>query len=75
MLFLLLVFKGIALLDHVEVCYTPVMGPVDLLAPTDNVCGRKLGALENRLQAGAAPTYVVTRFFRNQDGLQKFFRC
>jgi len=42
MLLLLLVFKGIAFLDHVEICYTPVMGPVDLLAPADNVCGPKL---------------------------------
>jgi len=45
MLLFLFVFKGIAFLDHVEVCYAPVMGPVDLLAPADNVCGRELGAL------------------------------
>jgi len=75
MLFLLPVFEGIAFLDHVEVCDAPVMGPVDLLAPADNVCGRKLGALENRLQAGAIPAYMVTLFFRNQYGIQKFFRC
>jgi hypothetical protein len=51
------------------------MGPVDLLAPTDNVCGRKLGALENRLQTGAIPAYMITRFFRNHYFFQKFFRC
>jgi hypothetical protein len=75
MLLLLLVFKGIAFFDHVEVCYAPVMGPVDLLAPADNVCGRKLGALENRLQTSAIPAYMVTRFFRNHYFFQKFFRC
>jgi hypothetical protein len=75
MLAFLSLFEGIALLDHVEIRYAPVMGPVDLHAPTDNVCGRKLGAFENRLQAPAVPAYVVTLFFRNQYGIQKLFRC
>jgi hypothetical protein len=75
MLAFLSLLKGIALLDHVEIRYAPVMGPVDLHAPTDNVCGRKLGALENRLQAPAVPAYMVTLFFRNQYGIQKLFRC
>jgi hypothetical protein len=74
MLLLLPVLKSVALLDHVEVGYTPVMGPVDLLAPADDVCGRELGALENRLQTGAIPAYMVTLLFRNQYGIQKFFR-
>jgi hypothetical protein len=65
--------KGIALLDHVEIRYAPVMGPVDLHAPTNDVCGRKLGTLENRLQAPAVPAYMVTLFFRYQYGIQKFF--
>jgi hypothetical protein len=75
MLAFLSFFKGIALLDHVEIRYAPVVGPVDLHAPTDDVCGRKLGALENRLQASAVPAYMVTLFFRNQYGIQKFFWC
>jgi hypothetical protein len=51
------------------------MGPVDLRAPTDDVCGRKLGALKDRLQASAIPAYMVTLLFWNQYGIQKFFRC
>jgi len=65
--------KGIALLDHVEIRYAPVMGPVNLHAPADDVCGRKLGVFENRLQASAIPAYMVTLFFRHQYGIQKFF--
>jgi hypothetical protein len=75
MLAFLPLFKGIALLDHVEIRYAPVMGPVDLHAPTDDVCGWKLGALEDRLQASAVPAYMVTLFFWNQYGIQKLFRC
>jgi len=75
MLAFLSFFEGIALLDHVEIRYAPVMGPVDLHAPTDDVCGRKLGALEDRLQASAVPAYMVTLFFRHQYGIQKLFRC
>jgi hypothetical protein len=74
MLLLLLVLKSIALLDHVEVGHAPVMGPVDLLAPADDVRGWELGALKNRLQAGAIPAYMVTLFFRNQNSIQEFFR-
>jgi len=73
MLAFLSCFEGIALLYHVEIRYAPVMGPVDLHAPADDVCGRKLGALENRLQELAAPAYMVTLLFRNQYGIQKFF--
>jgi hypothetical protein len=75
MLAFLSFFKGIALLDHVEIRYAPVVGPVDLHAPTDDVCGRKLGALENRLQTPAVPAYMVTLLFWNQYGIQKLFRC
>jgi hypothetical protein len=75
MLAFLSLLKGIALLDHVKIRYAPVMGPVDLRAPTDDVCGRKLGVFENRLQAPAVPAYVVTLFFRHQYGIQKLFRC
>jgi hypothetical protein len=74
MLAFLSFFEGIALLDHVKIRYAPVMGPMDLHAPANDVCGRKLGALENRLQAPAIPAYMVTLFFRNQYGIQKFFR-
>jgi hypothetical protein len=65
---------SVALLHHIEIGYAPVMGPVDLLAPADNVCGRELGALKDRLQTGAIPTYMVTLFFRNQNSIQEFFR-
>jgi hypothetical protein len=74
MLLLLPVLKSVALLDHVKVGYTPVMGPMDLLAPADDVCRRELGALEDRLQTGAIPAYMVTLFFRNQNSVQEFFR-
>jgi hypothetical protein len=73
MLAFLFGLKGIALLNHVKIRYAPVMGPVDLHAPANDVCGRKLGALENRLQAPAVPAYMVTLFFRHQYGIQKFF--
>jgi hypothetical protein len=74
MLSFLLFFESKALLDHVEIRYAPVMGPVDLHAPADDVCGRKLGALKDRLQVSAIPAYMVTRFFWHQYGIQKFFR-
>jgi len=66
--------KSVALLDHVKVSYAPVMGPVDLLAPADNVCGRELGALEDRLQVFALPAYMVTLLFRDQNSIQEIFR-
>jgi hypothetical protein len=50
--------KCIALLDDVEIRHAPVMGPVDLLAPADDVRRRKFGALEDRLQVFAIPAYV-----------------
>src|SRR5208282_4516456 len=65
---------GIALLHHVEIRHAPVMRPVDFLAPADNVCGRELGALENRLQVFALPAYMVTLPFRDQNSVQEIFR-
>jgi hypothetical protein len=65
MLGLLPGFIGIALLHHVEIRYAPVVGPMDLLAPAYNVCGRELGAFKDRLQVFALPAYMVTLFFRD----------
>jgi hypothetical protein len=50
------------------------MGPVDLHAPADDVCGRELGALQHRLQILALPAYMLTLLFRHQYGVQEFFR-
>jgi hypothetical protein len=75
MLDLLLRLKSVALLHHVEISYAPVMGPVDFLAPADDVRRRELGALENRLQGSALPAYMVTLFFRDQNSVQEFFRA
>jgi hypothetical protein len=65
---------GIAFLHHVEVGHAPVMGPVDLFAPADNVSGRELGAFEDRLQVFALPAYMVTLFFWDQNSVQEIFR-
>jgi hypothetical protein len=75
MLDLLLRLKSVTLLHHVEIGYAPVMGPVDLLAPADDVRRRELGALENRLQVSALPADMVTLFFRDQNSIQEFFRA
>jgi hypothetical protein len=75
MLDLLLRLKSVALLHYVEIGYAPVMGPVDFLAPADDVRRRELGALEDRLQVSALPAYMVTLFFRDQYSVQEFFRA
>jgi hypothetical protein len=75
MLDLLLRFKGVALLHHVEISHAPVMRPVDFLAPADDVRRRELGALENRLQVSALPAYMVTLFFRDKYSIQELFRA
>jgi hypothetical protein len=66
---------GVALLHHVEIGDTPVMRPMDLLAPTDDVRGWKLGALKDRLQVFALPAYMIGLFFRDQYGIQEIFGC
>jgi hypothetical protein len=68
-------FKRIAFPDHVEVRHAPVMGPVDLLAPADDVRRRELGVLEDRLQMLAVPTDMGSLFFRDQYSIQEFFRA
>jgi hypothetical protein len=75
MLGLLLRFKGVALLHHVEIGYAPVMRPVDFFAPADDVSRRELGAFENGLQGPALPADMVTLFFRDENSVQEFFRA
>jgi hypothetical protein len=67
-------FKSIALLDYVHFGDAPEMGPMDLLAPTDDVGGREAGAFEHPFEVLALPTDMVGLLLRRQDMGQKFNR-
>jgi len=75
LLLLLLGLECVAFFNHVEIRYAPVMGKMNFLAPANNVCRRKKGALDHGLKMQTVPAYMVGLLIRLQDLVQKFLRC
>jgi hypothetical protein len=67
-------FESIALLDDIVFVDAPVMGPMDLLAPADDVGRREARIFQHPFQVFTLPTNMVGLFLRCQHVGQKFYR-